>query len=134
MFEGLSADHGIVMLAVAVEANLNLGVGGIKGCQQHIGQGYAVGRELHGAALSLYMLQQHRETRMYRRLTTTKMDSLHTPQEQPIKAANECANIRMGAVRRSEAKTAAGVAVSGNPKAKGRGKVDWHDEASAIRW
>jgi hypothetical protein len=69
---------------------------------------------------------------MNRRLTTTKMDSLHSTQEEPIKAACECTNIWMGAIRWSEAKTATGIAVSGYPKANGRRKIEWHDEAAVV--
>jgi hypothetical protein len=78
VLEGLSTDYGIVMFAIAVEANLNLGIGGMEDRQQYVGHSYAVGCELYFAAYCIHMLQKCWETRMNRRLTTTKMDSLHS--------------------------------------------------------
>jgi hypothetical protein len=78
VLEGLSADYGIVMFAVAMEANLNLRVGGVEDRQQYVGHSYAVSCEFYFAAFCIHMHQKCWETRMNRRLTTTKMDSLHS--------------------------------------------------------
>src|SRR5271169_6331658 len=63
-------------------------------------------------------------------LAPTKMDRRHAVIEEPVDAVDERVTVRVRAVRGSEAKAAAGVAVPGNAKANRAWEVHCHSSLS----
>jgi hypothetical protein len=126
IIESTTTDDAVMVLAVAVQADFNLGVCFAEDWKQRIGKRDPVRREPRFSTLQAHVSEQLRERRVDCRLATAKVDLLYAVRQQPIEAMCKRPGRWVGAVWRRETKTAASVAVSCNPKADLAREINCH--------
>ena len=126
MIESAATDNAVMVFAVAVQADFNLGVCFTKDWKQRIGKRNPVRCEPRFSMLQSHVPEQLRERWVDCRLATAKVDVLYAVRQQPIEAVCKRPGRWMGAVRRRETKAASSVAVSCNPKAYLARERNWH--------